>query len=216
LARPTKPSKDQGIVYTPRNDRQRLIRTIWPQTRLLVVTGPAGTGKTTAALGEALLDVFAGRGERVMLARPVVAVEEELGFLPGGLAEKLGPWLAPFSDVLGDLTADTLDKLKGKWEPVPVGMLRGRTISRGTLIIDEAQNCSWNQLVCAGSRVGRGGRVVLCGDPDQSDLGCDPHEVPLLRLAKKVRKVLGVAWVECTHADQVRDEFVTAFLKAIG
>lgn len=211
-----KPNGDgPDLRYTPRNDKQRHIREVWAQTRLMVVVGPAGTGKTTAALAEALSDVFAGRAERVWLARPVVGVEEELGYLPGDLGAKLGPWLAPFSDVLGDVSNQTLERLKGKWEPIPVGLLRGRTISRGTLIIDEAQNCTWSQLVCAGSRVGRGGRVVLCGDPDQSDLGASRSDVPLAVLAGRLKKVPGATVVQCTNRDQVRDEFVTAFLAAV-
>lgn len=200
------------LAYEPRNDRQRLIRELWPQTRLLIATGEAGTGKTTAALGEALAEVAAGRSRRILLCRPTVAVEEELGFLPGDLNAKLGPWLSAFGDCLGEISNATLDSLlKDVVEMVPIGMLRGRTVSGGTLIVDEAQNCTERQLLCAATRVGRGGRVVLCGDPLQSDIATAPN--PLTAFAKRVQKVKGVAWVQFEDEDQVRDEFVSALLR---
>lgn len=202
-------------MYSPLNPRQHTVRDRWPKSRLLVLTGEAGTGKTTAALGEALSDVFAGRTRKVYLSRPVVPVDEEYGFLPGDLQEKFRPWMGAFVDVLGDLSNATLESLAEVVELIPLGMLRGRTLKHGTLIVDEAQNATWNQLVLAGSRCGLGGRVVLCGDPAQSDVTWD-GEVPLVRLARRCRRVAAAEWVQFLPADQRRDPFVTEFLAAVA
>jgi phosphate starvation-inducible PhoH-like protein len=206
-----------SIVYRPRNEAQKKTVEIWDRARVIILIGRAGTGKTTAGLAGAIADVIAGRSARAMLSRPTTGVEEELGYFPGDLNEKLGPWMAPFSDVMGDLSEAKLASLGPKIETVPIGMLRGRTVSNATLIIDEAQNATWSQLICAVTRVGRGGRVVLCGDPDQTDLKIGKgQEVPLSTLAKKLTDVPGVFVVRCTAADQVRDPFVNLVLAAVG
>lgn len=206
-----------SIQYTPRNGAQIETAKIWQRSRIIIIVGPAGTGKTTAALGGSLFDVIEGRAGRIMLSRPAMGVEEELGYFPGDLNEKLGPWMAPFADVMGDLSETKLAALGPLIETVPIGMLRGRTVSHSTLIIDEAQNATWNQLVCAATRVGHNGRVVLCGDPDQTDLKLPKGaEVPLTTLARKLAPVPGVAVIQCTTADQVRDKFVNLVLAAVG
>lgn len=204
------------MVYKPRNPRQQRVRDIWPAVKVLVLTGAAGCGKTTAALAEALADVFAGRARKVYLSRPTVAADEEYGFLPGTLEEKFRPWLQPFQDVLGDVSETTLESLGEVVETVPVGMLRGRTFKHGTLIVDEAQGCTWKQILLAGSRFGQGGRVVLCGDPAQSDI--EWHgEVPLIRAARRLTRMRAGAgeWVHFEPSDQLRDPAVTDFLDAM-
>ena len=204
--------KPPEVLYVPRNTPQKRLHAAWEDSQLVILTGPAGTGKTAAALGEALSR--AGKQQRdsgkLWLCRPTVAVEEDLGFLPGDLTAKLLPWLAPFGDCLGNLGHSTLQELADWCELVPLGMLRGRTISHGTLIVDEAQNATRAQLVCAATRVGRGGRVVLCGDPEQAD---GPEA--LTAFASQVRHVPGVTWLRFDDADQVRSEFVTTLLAAL-
>lgn len=205
------------VIYKPKNALQVATNEIWSSARLIFLVGQAGTGKTTAALGQSLLDVVNGKSACVMLSRPTVSAGEESGFLPGSLTEKLGPWLAPFHDVMGDLSTAKLEALKEKVQTAPVGMLRGRTVANCTLIIDEAQNLSWPQIVMAATRVGRGGRVVLCGDPDQTDLTIRKGEmVPLIAAARKLEKVEGVVVIQATKADQVRDKFVNAVIEALS
>lgn len=206
---------EKSLAYAPQNPRQQMVRDRWRDSRLMVLTGEAGTGKTTAALGEAMSDVFAGRSRMVYLSRPVVPVDEEYGFLPGDLTEKFRPWMGAFADVLGDLSNSTLEGLSEFVEMIPLGMLRGRTLKFGTLIVDEAQNATWNQLVLAGSRCGRLGRVVLCGDPAQSDI-LWVGEPPLVRLAKRCHRLAGAEWVQFLPSDQRRDSFVTEFLAAVS
>lgn len=204
--------KPPEVTYVPQNDPQRRLHDSWEESKLVILTGPAGTGKTAAALGEALSRAAKQQknSSRLWLCRPTVAVEEDLGFLPGDLTAKLLPWLAPFGDCLGSLSHTTLLDLAAWCELVPLGMLRGRTISRGTLIVDEAQNATRSQLVCAATRVGNGGRVVLCGDPEQAD-GFEA----LTSFASAVQHVPGVTWIQFDDADQVRSPFVTLLLSAL-
>lgn len=219
-ARPKKetPKAVPSLSYKPRNSSQRLVRELWPQEQitLLALQGPAGTGKTTAALAEAFLDVFAKRKRCVYLARPTISVEEDLGFFPGTLEEKLGPWLPAFRDVFGELCHDRLDKLSGLWEAVSVGMLRGRTITNATLIVDEAQNCSYSQLKCIVTRPGRNSRIVLCGDASQSDLTENFSSVPLGVFARHIAGTPGYREVLFNIADQVRHPFVSAVLASLS
>ena len=160
--------KQPEVVFTPKNDAQRKMQELWQSSRIIFAIGSAGSGKSHAALALALTD----RKGPLWLCRPAIACGEELGFLPGTLDEKLLPWMAPFADVLASMSFDKLDKVIDhvNVEALSVGMLRGRTVN-GVLIVDEAQNLSKNQLVCVLTRLGLFGKIVICGDPDQSEIG---------------------------------------------
>lgn len=198
----------EKIIFSPRHDGQRKVAEIWDKSQAIVITGPAGTGKTSVALGLALT-----REPRVILCRPAVAVDEDLGFTPGTIEEKLAPWMAPFLDVLGDLSnVRHLAKLKNV-ETVSIGMLGGRTIKGATLICDEAQNCSYAQLKMALTRIGEKGRVVLCGDYEQTQLKTKPN--PLRDIADRLSLVTGAAVINFLPQHQQRSGFVTEVLKVL-
>lgn len=146
----------------------------------------------------------------------MVPVEEEIGHLPGTLEEKFSAWCGPFRDVFGQIAT-------GKWETllseldvelVPVGMLRGRTVRNGVLLIDEAQGLSKAQIKTALTRVGYGGRIVLCGDPEQSEF-YSPRQSPLLDAAKKLEHLDTVSVIRFEPSDQVRDPLVAEILKSL-
>lgn len=205
------------VLYQPRNASQRALAEKWAAAKLVLLVGPAGTGKSCSALAHALLDCLAGRARRLLLCRPAVACDEDLGFLPGDLDEKLGPWLGAFRDVLGDLSharwEDVLAADRFEVELLAAGMARGRTVKDGVLICDEAQNLTPAQIKCLATRVGRNGKVVLCGDPTQSDLRLAPN--PLAAAAARLALVDGVELVKFAAADQLRDPFVTAVIDAL-
>ena len=124
-------------------------------------------------MGQALIDMKGKRVAKLFLARPTISVDEQLGFMPGNMEEKLGVWAGAFKDCLGDLTYASLEDFDT--ELVAVGMLRGRTIKNAILIVDEAQNLTYNQLKCIVTRMGKNAKIILCGDPRQSDITSKTH-----------------------------------------
>lgn len=205
-------SNKPQVIYCPLNAGQRKLSQVWESTRIAILHGPAGTGKTHAAIGHAVTDMLE-RGRRLMLARPLVTCDEEIGFLPGTLEEKLGPWMGAFSDVLGNMSKASMQWFteSDRVEFVQVGMLRGRTVQKCTLIIDEAQNLTESQLRCVLTRVGRDGRIVLSGDPTQSDIG----QSELANVAKRIASLEGVSVIRFDEKDQMRDPLVNWILSRI-
>lgn len=134
--------------------------------------GQAGTGKTDLATRIALNHLTKG-GKKIVVCRPMVACDgEEIGYLPGDISSKTTPWLMPFNDVLARICGDEkiANKVLHSFEHVPIGLIRGRTFADCTAILDESQNCTKEQLRAFCTRLGKNGRVVICGDSSQSDL----------------------------------------------
>lgn len=215
-----KPKSDGlDFVYRPLSPAQVEAAELWPRCRILFLVGCAGGGKSTAALGMAVRDALKTVGkethnrQRLWLSRPAVPCGEDLGFLPGDLAGKLAPWLAPLRDCFGDLSTSSWEQLEKTLliEAVSVGMLRGRTIRNGVLIIDEAQEMSAEQIKSAATRLGRDAKIVFCGDPDQSSL-YPAKRSPLLEAAKRLDDLDTVATVHFTKSDQLRDPLVSDIL----
>jgi phosphate starvation-inducible PhoH-like protein len=139
--------------------------------------GPAGTGKTYLAVAAAIDAVKAGRARRIVMVRPAVEAGEKLGFLPGDFQQKIDPYLRPMYDAL----QDQLDqRTRQRWlegevvEVCPLAYMRGRTLNRSFVILDEAQNTTIPQMLMFLTRLGEGSRMVVTGDPSQVDL---PHNV---------------------------------------
>jgi phosphate starvation-inducible PhoH-like protein len=139
---------------------------------LVFGVGPAGTGKTylAAAFGAHLL--HERRVERLILSRPALEAGERLGFLPGDLKEKIDPYLRPLYDALFAVIGEPCLKLmeQGVIEVAPLAFMRGRTLTRAFVILDEAQNCTGAQMKMFLTRLGEDSRMVVTGDPSQSDL----------------------------------------------
>lgn len=213
--------KNELIVsFTPHNESQQLCVDLWARSRIMFLLGEAGTGKSHVAMALSLTEILNMESQRkpmLMMTRPMVTVDdEEFGFLPGTSEEKLLPWLAPLSDVYSEMTFAKWDKLQAAvdLQMVPIGMLRGRTIRNGVCIIDEAQDMSESQLKCALTRIGRNGRLILCGDPDQSSRYAKKNS-PLLNAANKLFDLDTVATIKFTPDDQVRDPLVSEILRRL-
>jgi len=176
--------------------------------------GPAGTGKTylAAAYGAHLL--FERRVERLILARPALEAGERLGFLPGDIREKIDPYLRPLYDALFDVMGEKCMKLMetGIIEVAPLAFMRGRTLSHAFVILDEAQNCTPAQMKMCLTRLGEESRMVVTGDPSQSDLPSGP--AGLTEAVSFLEGIEGVGVARFSEADVVRHALVTRIVTA--
>ena len=186
------------------------------QNELVFGIGPAGTGKTYLAVAMAVLAFKNKEVDRIILTRPAVEAGEKLGFLPGDLQSKVDPYLRPLYDALQEfLGLETYRQLteRGAIEVAPLAYMRGRTLNSAYIIIDEAQNCSVEQMKMFLTRFGEGSRVVVTGDITQIDL---PHERKsgLIHAIDVLSGVEGVSIVRLTHKDVVRHELVQRIIRA--
>ncbi len=178
--------------------------------------GPAGTGKTYLAVAKAIEAMKRGTVRRLVLVRPAVEAGEKLGFLPGDFQQKIDPYLRPMYDALQDL----LDpRTRMRWlesevvEVCPLAYMRGRTLNRSFVILDEAQNTTVPQMLMFLTRLGESSRMVVTGDPSQVDL---PGNVTS-GLGDALRKLDGVDGVGVTRLDStdvVRHQVVSRIVNA--
>jgi phosphate starvation-inducible PhoH-like protein len=137
--------------------------------------GPAGTGKTMIACYEAINNLKNRNYNKIIITRPIVSMDEELGFLPGTLNEKMSPWTSPLFDYFNDIEPSIANKLltSKKLEIVPLAFMRGRTFNGAYIIGDEMQNSTPMQMKTLLTRIGLDSKIVITGDLIQSDLGFD-------------------------------------------
>ncbi len=222
--RPTLPGGDFGVpsvrtaasrITRARSPAQAAYLDLMRTHPLVFGVGPAGTGKTylAAAFGAHLL--YERRIERLILSRPALEAGERLGFLPGDLREKIDPYLRPLYDALFDVLGDQAPKLmeQGTIEVAPLAFMRGRTLARAFVILDEAQNCSSAQMRMFLTRLGEDSRMVVCGDSTQSDLPGGRAE-GLNEALAVLGGVEGVAVARFSDKDVVRHALVTRIVRA--
>jgi phosphate starvation-inducible PhoH-like protein len=140
---------------------------------VLAGIGPAGCGKTFFACNHAANALASGSVERIVITRPIVAVDEELGFLPGSISQKMDPWIRPILDSFGEFYSPTaIQRLMNDRviEIAPLAYMRGRTFKKTFIIADEMQNSTPNQMLMMLTRIGEGSKLVITGDLMQSDI----------------------------------------------
>jgi phosphate starvation-inducible PhoH-like protein len=184
------PEKQMCPIYKPRGPNQKMYVHYLndPGVSVLISTGPAGTGKTLFACATAVQELMDRNVDKIILTRPVVPVEEDIGYLPGSLVSKMHPWTRPIFDILEEFySLREIDSMihSGIIEISPLAFMRGRTFKRSFVIADEMQNSSPNQMLMLATRLGEQSRMVITGDLKQSDR-CEDNG--LLDLLNKLHK----------------------------
>lgn len=177
--------------------------------------GPAGTGKTLFACNSAVGRLRAGSVNKIIITRPVVSVEEDIGFLPGNLVMKMDPWTRPIFDILLEFYSQKEIDLMihgGTIEIAPLAYMRGRTFKHSFIIADEMQNSSPNQMLMLMTRIGEGSKMVITGDLKQSDRSEDNGLRDVLGKLKSAGGVEGVGFVELDFEDVERSPIVKRVL----
>ncbi len=199
-----------------RNAAQDLYLRAMKSHELVFAEGPAGTGKTWLAVGFSVLLLEQGAVERLVLSRPALEAGERLGFLPGDMREKVDPYLRPIYDALADfMDARMLERgmQTGMIEVAPLAFMRGRTLTNACILLDEAQNATSMQMKMFLTRLGEGSRMIVTGDPSQTDL--PPGQKSGLSEAIKLLSGLdGIGHVTFKEADVVRHDLVRRIVGA--
>jgi phosphate starvation-inducible PhoH-like protein len=184
------------IMLKPRNDSQHTyLRLLEDSKRSIVIgTGASGCGKTAFAVHVGIKKLLAGEVNKLVLTRPVVSVDEDIGFLPGSLEEKMDPWMRPIFDVFYQyFTQQKLQQMMSKQaiEICPLAFMRGRTFEGAWIVADEFQNSTVSQMLMLLTRIGQGSKLCITGDPMQFDRGFE--ENGLLDLVHRIRSRQDVA-----------------------
>jgi phosphate starvation-inducible protein PhoH and related proteins len=223
LPPPAEPGRrDEAVLKTdkrvirPRSKNQAVYVDAMAGHELVFGLGPAGTGKTYLAVAQAVSMLKRQQVERLVLSRPAVEAGERLGFLPGDMKEKVDPYLRPLYDALQDMLHE--GKLNsnlgsGQIEIAPLAFMRGRTLSHAFVILDEAQNTTTAQMKMFLTRLGEGSRMVVTGDPRQTDLPANVDS-GLVRAVERLEAVPEIAVTRFDRNDIVRHPLVSLILEA--
>ena len=172
--------RQHKVVLLPRSISQEDYIALLDNTSkdIVFATGPAGTGKTMLGVLAAIRALKTGEIEKIVVTRPAVSVDEQHGFLPGSLVEKMAPWTRPIFDVFEEYyTPREITSMieEGIVEVAPLAFMRGRTFKNAYLLADEMQNATPNQMKMLLTRIGSGSRVIVTGDLAQHDRGFDDN-----------------------------------------
>ena len=205
----------KGPVYARSIGQKNLLKAFF-ENEIVISVGPAGTGKTFLAVAYAISLLEKHEIEKIVLCRPAVEAGENLGFLPGDLRDKIDPYLAPLYDALNDLLpknkVQTLINNK-IIEIIPLAYMRGRTINRAAMILDEAQNASPIQMKMFLTRLGIGSKAVITGDISQIDL---PKKINsgLIEVLRILKNIKSIGIVKLDESDVTRHEIVKDIINA--
>jgi len=208
-------------LYKPKTATQQLYTKFLENRNVSIVlaSGPAGTGKTLFACNNAIQELRAGTIKKIVITRPLVAVEEEeLGFLPGNINKKMDPWTRPIMDIFEEFYSkkdiETL-LLTGVLEISPLAYMRGRTFKHSYIIADEMQNSSPNQMLMLLTRIGTNSRMVITGDVKQTDKKdrCGLSDIiQKYKVSNRVENIDAIRLIEFDVADIERNPVIKTIM----
>lgn len=194
------------------NSDQQLAWAVYQQHHITFLLGAAGSGKSHLAMAFAIYDVLRGDKKKIILTRPVVEAGESLGFLPGSFEEKINPYLVPLLDITQRLVGGNEQQqlaIGTAIQTIPLAYLRGHTFTDAVCILDEAQNATTTQLKLYLTRLGHNSKMIVTGDPQQTDL----KELALLDVVRRIETVPGIGTVRFKKEAIVRHPVVAAILE---
>ena len=195
---------------------QKMAWSGFQQHDVLFLIGPAGCGKTHLATAFAINEVLQRRKDKIVLTRPIVEAGESLGYLPGDLQEKVNPYMMPLYDCMKKLGGDNpaqKEIINAAVEVAPLAYMRGRTFDDSVCIFDEAQNATKAQLKLFLTRFGKNSKVIITGDPFQSDLNLP--DVPLVDVMRRLETLPGIGIVVFKKDAIVRHSLVSSILERL-
>jgi phosphate starvation-inducible PhoH-like protein len=208
-------TRKRGLVRARNAAQDQYLRAL-KRYELVFGSGPAGTGKTWLAVGHAVQLMEQGAVERLILSRPAVEAGERLGFLPGDMREKVDPYLRPIYDALHDFMDSRMVERgmqTGIIEVAPLAFMRGRTLTRACILLDEAQNATSMQMKMFLTRLGEGSRMIVTGDPSQTDLPSGQVS-GLSEAISLLSEIDSVGRVKFSEGDVVRHDLVRQIVGA--
>ena len=217
---PKKVSKPVVLIPQSINQEKYIISLTDPETDIVVVSGPAGTGKTYLAMLAAIQAMRRGDCQKILLTRPAVAVDDEKhGFLPGDLNQKMEPWVRPLFDVLREYySTKELEQMieEQTIEITPLAFCRGRNFKYSWIICDEMQNATPSQMKMIMTRIGEGSKIVITGDTRQADRKNPDNGLLDLQHKIETYKVPNMMACEFELKDVQRHPIITHILKMYG
>jgi phosphate starvation-inducible PhoH-like protein len=203
------------VIY-PKSLHQKEFISQMEKNQLVFGIGPAGTGKTFLAIAYALKEVLSGRKQKIIITRPVVEAGENLGFLPGDLTQKLGPYLTPIYDAMEYMVSPAIIKRleeSNSIESAPLAYMRGRSFNNACVLLDEGQNTTIEQMKMFLTRLGESSMAIVTGDITQIDLPRQKRS-GLVHAARILHNVSGVGFVEFSSLDVIRSKLVQRIINA--
>ena len=215
------PQKKQRVSLYARNPTQQVyLEKLQDDSKNIVfAVGPAGTGKTLLAVQTGIKLFQEGIVDKIIVTRPAVSVDEDLGFLPGTLNEKMAPWTRPIFDVLGEYyQAKDIAKMleEGVIEISPLAYMRGRTFKNAYIIADEMQNATANQMKMLLTRLGENSKMVVTGDLNQADRLDNNGLSEFCQLMQNVSRLKYIDSIEFSARDIERHNAVKEVLAVYG